>query len=728
MEELKSAIPPSLKRLISESTVSAIPSTSSSLLQFFRQLPQFHQVVGDLADRDRGLCGKNKESALEFKRSGNDCFARADYANALHFYSKALRDAPSDADVLGRNLVSTLYLNRATVSHRLGLLEECLRDCRRALVISPHYTKAWYRRGKANASLGNCEDAVRDLSVAVNLELTMVEKRRIESELKLYMDRKEERDGLLHSASKNNINSAAEMFHTQLECVSTPTKGRGMVSVGDIPPSSLLHIEEPYSAVILKHCRDTHCHFCFIELPADIVPCSSCTIALYCSEQCHVQATGQKAGSVSKSRHNHISLSGDLEKYIADITLSDFCTEQTEHNSEHRHECRGVNWPLVLPSEIVLAGRILMKLVKQARHIGGSSSVVENLDLCHNYGDLPSDVKLYLHIHSIILLYCLQKYCGSQVQVDGANLSQCIILICQIKVNSIAIVRLNSLDAKELVVPSTVSSFAGNALTSTIEQVKVGQAIYSAGSLFNHSCQPNIHAYFLSRTLYVRSTEYVAAGYPLELSYGPQVGQWDCKDRQQLLKNQYSFSCQCSSCSSINFSDLVLNAFRCSKPNCFGVVLDRSLFHDKQMVSQCPDIHTTCSSDPHMQIRKLKSEEIKRVAQCVFEQTDFVHDIKPGVCLTCGSRVNLEKLAETLNEATQNSKRLKDAIVFNQVSADTISYSLRSLDLLRSKLHAYNKKIAELEDNLAQAFCLLGELQHAKSHCKASMQICLESI
>lgn len=46
-------------------------------------------MVGDLADRDRGLCGKNKESALEFKRSGNDCFARADYANALHFYSKA---------------------------------------------------------------------------------------------------------------------------------------------------------------------------------------------------------------------------------------------------------------------------------------------------------------------------------------------------------------------------------------------------------------------------------------------------------------------------------------------------------------------------------------------------------------------------------------------------------------------------------------------------------------
>lgn len=111
------------------------------------------------------------------------------------------------------------------------------------------------------------------------------------------------------------------------------------------------------------------------------------------------------------------------------------------------------------------------------------------------------------------------------------------------------------------------------------------------------------------------------------------------------------------------------------------------------------------------------------MAQCVFEQTDIVHHFKPGVCLTCGSHVNLETTAKTLNEATQNSKRLKDAIVFNQVSADDLSYSLKALNLFRSKLHAYNKKIAELEDNLAQAFCLVGELQHAKSHCKASMQI-----
>ncbi|KAL6499089.1 hypothetical protein OROGR_028110 [Orobanche gracilis] len=221
---------------------------------------------------------------------------------------------------------------------------------------------------------------------------------------------------------------------------------------------------------------------------------------------------------------------------------------------------------------------------------------------------------------------------------------QCIILLCQIKVNSIAIVRLNSLDEKELMVLSTMLSVAGNALTSTVEQVKVGQAIYSAGSLFNHYCQPNVHAYFLSRTLYVRSTEYVAAGYPLELSYGPQVGQWDRKGRQQLLKHQYSFSCQCNACSGINLSDLVLNAFRCSKPTCFGAVPDGHLLCEKQMVSPYLDNHTTCSSNPHL-------------------QTDFDHHYEPGVCLTCGSHVNLEMSAEALNEATKNSKRIVGDLV-----------------------------------------------------------------
>lgn len=725
MEKLKSAVPSNLKHQISESTPADLPSTCSSLLHFFGQLPLFHQIVRDLADTETALCRKNKDASLESKRKGNQCFSNADYPNSMRFYSQALRDAPTDADDMGKNLVSTLYVNRAAVLHKMGLLVECLRDCDRALLISPNYTKAWYRRGKAHASLGNYKDAVLDLTVAMNVELSLGGKRQIESELKVYLGQNKEKSSSPCIASENSLDSLDELHQIKLQCVSTPTKGRGMVSLTDIPQASLLHTEEPYAAIILKPSRDTHCHFCFNKLPVDTVPCPSCTIPLYCSQQCQAQARGQKMGNHPKSYGNHVSLSDDLEEYVAHITLSSVSSSYTEHIAEHGHECEGVNWPAVLPSEIVLAGRVLMKYFKQQRHFGAVSGRVESLELCHNYGELPSDVKLQLHILSVILLHCLQHPCCAELQVNEVCLSQCVILLSQIKVNSMAIVRLNFLDVngKE---ESAILSSGGNALTSTVEQVKVGQAIYSAGSLFNHSCRPNIHAYFLSRTLYLRSTEFVAAGSPLELSYGPQVGQWDCKDRQQFLADHYSFTCRCSSCSEVNLSDLVLNAFRCVKPNCFGVVLNRCVvMYENQKVNPFLNIsiHAIGGLEPHMQVIKLKNEDISKVAQHLFEQTDCAHQFEPGYCLTCGSSFDLETSARVLNKAGKNIRRLKDAIVSNEVSTDTLSYAFGCLDLLRSTLHAYNKKIAELEDDLAQAFCLAGELQLAKDHCKASIKI-----
>lgn len=41
----------------------------------------------------------------------------------------------------------------------------------------------------------------------------------------------------------------AEPHPVALQCVFTPSKGRGMTSADDILPASLLHIEEPLAAV-----------------------------------------------------------------------------------------------------------------------------------------------------------------------------------------------------------------------------------------------------------------------------------------------------------------------------------------------------------------------------------------------------------------------------------------------------------------------------------------------
>lgn len=42
---------------------------------------------------------------------------------------------------------------------------------------------------------------------------------------------------------------ADDSHQMELQCVTTPDKARGMASMTDIPPASLVHTEEPFAAV-----------------------------------------------------------------------------------------------------------------------------------------------------------------------------------------------------------------------------------------------------------------------------------------------------------------------------------------------------------------------------------------------------------------------------------------------------------------------------------------------
>uniref|UniRef100_A0A452YJ54 Uncharacterized protein n=1 Tax=Aegilops tauschii subsp. strangulata TaxID=200361 RepID=A0A452YJ54_AEGTS len=141
MERLKSAVPADIRRAVGEGTTRDLPSTTSLLLAFLDDLPLFHQVIGELADPELALCRKDKGRAAELKGRGNACFSRREFEQALGFYSQALRYAPISSDGTGDILVPALYVNRASTMHKLGLLEECLRDCDRAISVSPNYAK-----------------------------------------------------------------------------------------------------------------------------------------------------------------------------------------------------------------------------------------------------------------------------------------------------------------------------------------------------------------------------------------------------------------------------------------------------------------------------------------------------------------------------------------------------------------------------------------------------------
>ncbi|KAL0321737.1 UNVERIFIED_CONTAM: Stress-induced-phosphoprotein 1 [Sesamum calycinum] len=703
MEKLKSAIPETLKRRIAESTVDDLHSTSSSLLQFFQNLPLFHQMVRDLTDPEMALCGKNKEAAMEAKAKGNECFAKGDYSNALRFYSQALRMAPPDVEDKEKNLLATLHVNRASSLHKLGFFLESLRDCSRALILSPAYAKAWFRRAKANSSLSNYQDAINDLTVSLKIETSLSGKRQIESELSMLLDQSRQRSS---AVEKPNDDSSDEQLQVELQCVSTPTKGRGMMTSTDIPLASLIHKEDPYAAIILKNCRETHCAFCFNELPADTVPCMSCSIPLYCSLKCQLQSGGQEFSKYKSKYELPQDLSDVLKQYIRTVTSPGSSSSTVEH-AEHRHECLGMHWPAVLPSDVILAGRILVKHIQQHNRGGVQPKYHGILDLCQNYGQLSSDCKLEFHVYSVILLCCLQQFLAAKLPLNSEITSEIIVLLSQIRVNSMAVVRMKYSDGKQ---PLDYDA------TSSVEQVQVAQAVYSRGSFFNHSCQPNAHAYFLSRTLFIRATEHVVAGSELELSYGPQVGQWDCSERRKFLEDRYSFICQCSGCAQVNLSDLVHSGYHCNRPNCFGVVVDSCVAkYEKEKLKHI--------KGPNSLQDMLNDDNISRVASRLFEQTDYSCCFEPGYCLSCGSLCDLEASQKTITKAEICIKSLQDALASCETPTTLIMDALKSIDILRTLLHPFNKRIAEVEDNIAQAFCSIGEIQAAMDHCQASIKI-----
>lgn len=478
--------------------------------------------------------------------------------------------------------------------------------------------------------------------------------------------------------------------------------------------------------IVTKSCRETHCHFCFNEVPTDVLFCPSCTVPIYCSQHCQELAGGEQFLRNRNGYTTQKHLSADLEKHVVDTILANHskCAVTNlnfKHIPEHKHECGGAHWSAILPPDVVLAGRVMMQSVEKRKVPGEFSKPRETLEFAHNYVQIPSDSKLEFHIYAAVLSYCLEHYYSSDFPADGATASQLVLLISQIKINSMAVVHMKSLDGYGALEKSQKLSAIDDVYTCALEQVKVGQAIYSTGSLFNHSCQPNIHAYFLSRTLFLRSTEFVPAWYPLELSYGPQVGQLDLQDRLELLKEQYSFKCRCTSCSELNLSDLVINAFRCIEPDCPGAVLEMTCYEKlEDDFVQVPGASDSCKLS--LPVSKKKTD-LSKVASMLLQKTGVMCRFGPGCCLSCGSNLDLKSSSSASKSATMDIQRLKDFIASNIAPGILISDALKSLIQLRSVRHPYSRDVAQAEDNLAEAFVRIREFERAMQHCIASIEI-----
>lgn len=75
-----------------------------------------------------------------------------------------------------------------------------------------------------------------------------------------------------------------------------------------------------------------------------------------------------------------------------------------------------------------------------------------------------------------------------------------------------------------------------------------GSAVFVSFSMPNHSCAPNSHQNYYGNTMVSNATKAIKKGEEVTMSYGPSVGSMELWQRQNKLRDQYDFECDCEGC------------------------------------------------------------------------------------------------------------------------------------------------------------------------------------
>jgi DnaJ family protein C protein 7 len=167
--------------------------------QHVLRLAPDHQKAVDIYKRAKTLKQK--------KEGGNEAFKVGRLSEAYNLYTEALKIDPNN-----KSINAKLFFNRATVSSKLGHLNEAVADCSSALELDENYLKALLRRAKCYMELSNFDEAVRDYEKASKMDKSR-ETKRLLQEAKLALKKSKRKDyykilGVDKNASTDEIKKA----------------------------------------------------------------------------------------------------------------------------------------------------------------------------------------------------------------------------------------------------------------------------------------------------------------------------------------------------------------------------------------------------------------------------------------------------------------------------------------------------------------------------------------
>ena len=218
---------------------------------------------------------------------------------------------------------------------------------------------------------------------------------------------------------------------------------------------------------------------------------------------------------------------------------------------------------------------------------------------------------------------------------------------------------------------------AGGQVVSN-SQYRIATAIYPSASMMNHSCNPSVINSFYGKRLIVKAIKKVATEEEIFNCYGPHFRRHTHQERQEVLKSQYNFTCECTSCSKKELDEFQerFSALRCSF--CGGPIRNP---------------HSEASLNHHMP------------------------------CLDCGREQEYKSQIEQVFLAYDLFRKGMDCLRFGNM-AETIPV-LQSCYQLRSKaMYAHHLEVTEVADQLARCYAMMGSFNESAQYLK----VCLPAI
>lgn len=509
--------------------------TDEERVRYLYKQPIVHEVIKPV----QKYATKSANESVSLRNVGNSFFQKKEYKKALDCYSKSVLKAPISEDGEPSLELALAFANRSAVLFHMKLYQSCLLDVQLALKHSyPEHLKykLFEREGRCHFQLRHKEEAVKSFNKALSfLEKTILEeekKAKITTDIQqqlmkcdnLKACKKLEKTALdfnrFHEAVPcvdGEINKVFPCASESVGCRESVDMGRGIFAEQDINVGEVLIVEKPFTSVVIKDHRMTHCAHCCNRVLSPL-PCQQCSGVVYCSHQCRIESWD----SYHYAECKYLDAIQDAQLGLGHLALRMVIKAGDRYLSQYKMsepDPKGFNDTGVYDSNNY---NTVYQLVNHSE-----SRTTEDL--------------LKRTISAVFLLKCLEKTAFFTENVDNEAVDkQEHSYIGGHILRHIQMLPCNAHEVSELALKP--------GFLPQSETIEVGSAIYPMLSLFNSSCDPAVVRHSYGDKCVVRAIKNITKGQEIFDNYGALYPITERSERISRLSPQYHFECSCVPC------------------------------------------------------------------------------------------------------------------------------------------------------------------------------------